>query len=316
MQETWDVRQLSKLGEALRAAQYQFVTPTNATIRRVNGRSADTRARDAIDIFGWGRPMDGAQHAEATPWLARLIETGMARQDGAQWRTPLRAATLGNSLVFHTSGPGAADDAVFFGPDSYRFVRAMRCELAARPVHCGRALDLGTGAGAGALTLSALYPRAEVLATDINPNALRLAELNAALAGATNITARHSNLYEEVGEGFDLITANPPFIVDPGGRAYRDGGGADGLAICRDMVDGALERLAPGGELMLYTGVAITRGRDPLREHVQQLARASGASFTYSEIDPDIFGELLSSDAYRNADRIAAVWLVVRKPSM
>ncbi|HEY1044395.1 MAG TPA: class I SAM-dependent methyltransferase [Telluria sp.] len=316
MHEPWDPGQLARLGEALRATRYRFVTPTNATVRRVNARAPDARARDAVDIFGWGRPMDGAQDAEATPWLARVIEAGMARQEGGRWRTALRAATLGPHLLFHTSGPGAADDAVFFGPDSYRFVHALRCELAAHPVDCKRALDLGCGAGAGALTLAALYPGAAVTATDINDKALRLAGLNAALAGLPNVSCRRSDLFADAGEGYDLIVANPPFIADPKGRTYRDGGDADGMGICRRIVDGALERLAPGGALMLYTGVAITRGHDPLREHVQQHPGAGGATLTYSELDPDIFGELLATDAYRGADRIAAVWLVLRKPSM
>lgn len=316
MHEPWDIRQLARLGEALREANYEFVTPTNATLRRVNGRQPDAKACNATDIFGWGRPMDGAHGAEATPWLARVIETGMARQEQGAWHTPLRAATLGSHLLFHTSGPGSSADAVFFGPDSYRFVHALRCELAARPVHCARALDLGCGAGAGAITLATLHPRAEVTATDISDKALRLAALNTSLAGVPNVAFRNSDLFAETGGGYDLIVANPPFIADPKGRAYRDGGGADGLGICRRIVDGALERLAPGGALMLYTGVAITRGHDPLREHVHGRIRGSGASFTYAELDPDIFGELLSTDAYRNADRIAAVWLVVRKPSM
>ena len=316
MLDPWDLRQLARLGEALREAQYHFITPSNATIRRVNGRQPDARARDAADIFGWGRPMDGAQAAEATPWLARVIETGMARREQGHWHTPLRAATLGPNLLFHTSGPGASADAVFFGPDSYRFVHALRCELAARPMHCARALDLGCGAGAGALTLAALYPRAEVTATDINEKALRLAALNASLAGVPNVTFRNSDLFSDTEGTYDLIVANPPFIADPKKRAYRDGGGVDGLDICRQIVDGALERLKPGGALMLYTGVAITRGHDPLREHVHGRLLGSGAGFTYAELDPDIFGELLATDAYRSADRIAAVWLVVRKPSM
>lgn len=314
MQDTWDSGPLLALGEALRAANYQFVTPTNATLRRVNARASHVRARNAIDIFGWGRPIADAD--PAAPWLSGLREAGAATADGKQWRTELRAASLGQNLLFHSSGPGAAQDAVFFGPDSYRFARAIRCELAARPQHCARALDLGCGSGAGALTLAALYPDAGVLATDINPKALQLTALNAQLAGAHKIEPRLSDLYEGTGAGFDLIVANPPFIADPKGRTYRDGGGADGLGISRRIVDGALERLAPGGTLMLYTGVAVDGGRDPLREHVQQQGGAGLASFTYSEIDPDIFGELLSTEAYRHADRIAAVWLVVRKPSM
>lgn len=314
MREPWNAGQLLKLGEALRAEHYEFVTPTNATLRRVNARASDVRARGALDIFGWGRPVSA--DGEAAAWLACLRDAGIATEDGKQWRTELRAATLGGNLLFHTSGPAAAQDAVFFGPDSYRFARALRCELAAHPQQCARALDLGCGAGAGALTLASLYPRATVLATDINPKALRLCALNAGMAGAANIETRISDLYQDTGAGFDLIVANPPFIADPNGRIYRDGGGGDGLGLSRRIVDGALERLAPGGALMLYTGVAVSGGTDPLREHLQGMVRSSGASFTYSEIDPDIFGELLSTDAYRHADRIAAAWLVVRKPSM
>ncbi|HEU4851565.1 MAG TPA: class I SAM-dependent methyltransferase [Telluria sp.] len=314
MREAWDAGQLLKLGEALRAAHYEFVTPTNATLRRVNARASDVRARDALDIFGWGRPV--SEDGEAAPWLARLREAGIASEDGKQWRTELRAATLDGQLLFHTSGPAAAQDAVFFGPDSYRFARAIRCELAAHPQPCMRALDLGCGAGAGVLTLAALYLGASVLGTDINPKALRLTELNAELAGAPRVQTRLSDLYEETGAGFDLIVANPPFIADPNGRIYRDGGGGDGLGLSRRIVDGAIERLAPGGTLMLYTGVAVSGGRDALREHLEGLALPPGVSWSYSEIDPDIFGEMLSTDAYRHADRIAAVWLVLRKPSM
>lgn len=313
MREPVSIGQLLRLGQALRDAGYTFVTPSNATVKRVNARTGNGVARDAAGILGWGRPVeDGAQ----VPWLEQLREARLAERDGQVWRSPLRAATLGPNLLFHSSGPGSAPDAVFFGPDSYRFARALELELAARPQRCSRALDLGCGAGAGALTLARLFPQAQVLATDINPLALQFAEVNATLAGCGNIAFRHSDLYAHCADGYDLIAANPPFIADPGGRTYRDGGGADGLDITRRIVEGALDRLAPGGALMLYTAVAVSGGIDPLRDHVQQHLHGSGASLAYSEIDPDIFGDLLSGDPYREADRIAAVWLVVRKQSM
>lgn len=313
MQEPIDARQLLRLGEALRAAGYAFVTPSNATVKRVNARAGNGLARDAAGQFGWGRPVEeGAQ----LPWLEYVREARLAHRDGQAWRSALRAATLGQDLLFHTSGPGAAPDAVFFGPDSYRFVRALELELAARPQHCARALDLGCGAGAAAITLARHFPHAQVLATDINPKALQLAEVNATLAGCGNIAFRHSDLYESSGGGYDLIAANPPFIADPAGRTYRNGGGADGLDTTRRIIDGALDRLAPGGALMLYTAVAVTAGQDPLLAHVRQQLRGSGVQLAYSEIDPDVFGELLSEPPYREADRLAAVWLVLRKPSM
>lgn len=313
MQEQIDRPQLLRLGEALRAEGYAFTTPSNATVKRVNARAGNELARDAAALFGWGRPVP---EDAGLPWIGHLQDARLAYRDGQAWRTPLRAAILGPGLLFHTSGPGAAPDAVFFGPDSYRFVRALELEVAARPQHCARALDLGCGAGAAALTLARRFPQAQVLATDINPLALQFAAVNATLAGCANIAFRHSDLYEHSGDGYDLIVANPPFVADPGGRTYRDGGGADGLDISRRIVDGALARLAPGGALMLYTAVAVRGGRDPLLAHVRQQLHGSDATLDYSEIDPDIFGELLSAGPYRDADRIAAVWLVVRKQSM
>ena len=60
---------------------------------------------------------------------------------------------------------------------------------------------------------------------------------------------------------FDLIVANPPYLIDPGASgpiATAAARSAPGLSL--KILDAAIERLAPGGTLLLYTGAAIVDG--------------------------------------------------------
>ena len=113
-----------------------------------------------------------------------------------------------------------------------------------------RALDLGTGCGIQALLVSR-HAR-EVVATDISARALAFAELNAALNGVNNVTFRQGSMFEPVvGEQFDLIVSNPPFVITPrvdGVTAYeyRDGG-LIGDALVEQFLRQVPAHLAPGG---------------------------------------------------------------------
>jgi hypothetical protein len=95
-----------------------------------------------------------------------------------------------------------------------------------RPVD--RALDIGTGSGVQAL--HAHTHCAAVVATDVSQRALRLAATSAWLSGQAWDLRRGSLLDPVAGERFDLIVANPPFVVSPGfdgagdGFDYRDSG--------------------------------------------------------------------------------------------
>jgi methylase of polypeptide subunit release factors len=94
-----------------------------------------------------------------------------------------------------------------------------------------RALDLCTGNGIQALLLAAHAER--VVATDVNVRALAYATFNAALNGADNIETRPGSFFEPVeGEEFDLIVANPPYVVSPeSAYLFRDGGmSGDGVS--------------------------------------------------------------------------------------
>jgi len=129
-------------------------------------------------------------------------------------------------------------------------------------------LDVGTGTGVIPLTLTLERPEAKVTATDISPEALSLAQENAALLDVERITFLEADLIplelSETGP-FDLITSNLPYI--PSGdiaglsREVRHDpllaldGGVDGLDLIVRLAPLAAEHLAPEGHLLLEIGI-------------------------------------------------------------
>ncbi|TSH89544.1 methyltransferase, partial [Verticiella sediminum] len=154
-------------------------------------------------------------------------------------------------------------------------------------------------------------PDALVRATDVNPAALLMTRVNARVAGIRNVQTQVSDLLRDVPGQYDLIVANPPYMRDMAGRAYRDGGGALGEGIALTIARTAPQRLAPGGSLLLYTGVAMVNGADAFLEAIRLQLADSGMSWSYEETDPDVFGEELDTPAYAGAERIATVVLRV-----
>jgi methylase of polypeptide subunit release factors len=219
---------------------------------------------------------------------------------------------LSGQLFWHSAFPTSEADAVFFGPDTYRFAIAIEHHLESHSKEVRRAVDIGCGAGPGAIVCALARPGAQVLAVDINPAALCLARINALLAGANNVEACQSDLLSDTEGQFDLVVANPPYLVDPSERAYRHGGGPLGAGLSLRIVEAALPRLERGGTLLLYTGVAMIGGCDPFRAAVEERI-PEGFALSYREMDPDVFGEELEGGAYAECDRIAAVVLSVVK---
>ena len=298
---------LLRLARGVRALGYVFITPTPATHARVNARQGAEWASDLRGVLGWSRPFrPGAIPAEIE---ALMHEAGTLEPHEDGWRSTIRMSTLDEFTFVHSAYPTTAPDSVFFGPDTYRFARAIR---ACRRSRVTRAADIGCGAGPGAVLLARSHPGAEILGLDINAAALRLTRVNAALNGVT-LEARHSDLLAGTSGTFDLLVANPPYLVDPVARAYRHGGGALGAGLSLAILDAAMERLAPAGTLLLYTGAAIVGGRDPFNEDVSARLRGAAFTWTYEEIDPDVFGEELEAGPYRDADRIAAVCLTATR---
>lgn len=304
----FDPARLRALLAALDVRGYDFVPPTPATHARVLARRGP--ARDARDVFGWSRTFgDGVLDAELEALAAPvLVDCG----DGTR-RSLLRVARLGGRLFLHSAYPTDAPDAVFLGPDSYRFAGFIVEELRWRPA-AGRFVDIGGGAGVGIAAAAGQIPGAALAMTDVNPSAVALARVNLGHAEVA-VDARAGTGLADLDGDYDLALLNPPFIADDAQRAYRDGGERLGAQLSLDLATGAMARLTPGGRLLLYTGAAVIDGVDVLYHPLAEAADNAGCALAYREIDPDIFGEELDQPAYAAAgvERIALIGAVATR---
>jgi ubiquinone/menaquinone biosynthesis C-methylase UbiE len=198
-----------------------------------------------VRLFLAGEEVEAAGAAEvlAPLALAELEQAGLVARTAGTVRARVLLAPFHGVLVAGDPWlPGRlrADHVVAPGQSSETLAK-----LTIRtPVRS--ALDLCAGSGVQALLAAAHCER--VIGTDLNPRALALAELGAALNGIENIEWRQGDLFEPVAaESFELVVANPPFVVSPVRElTFRDSGRlADELS--RDVVSGIAAVLADGG---------------------------------------------------------------------
>ena len=132
-------------------------------------------------------------------------------------------------------------------------------------------LDLCTGCGAIAVSISIACPYAEITATDVSAQALDVAQQNAQKLGVSGrVKFIQSDLFDSINRGvtaqlFDLIVTNPPYIRT-GELAYLQreikdhepmqalDGGPDGLGFYRRIAAEASGWIREGGCLMAETG--------------------------------------------------------------
>ncbi|MBA3935894.1 MAG: class I SAM-dependent methyltransferase [Planctomycetes bacterium] len=302
---------LIALGRMLVESGYRFTTITPGAHALVNARPGNAVATDLRDVFGWSRPF--------RPWLLApamldLLKAADAVEDeGEHLRSRVRFSSIVaggiERLIMHSAFPTIAQDAVFFGPDTYRFVRLLERVLPGG----GDLLELGAGSGAAAICLAPRF--ASVTMSDINPLAARHAGINAALAGIADVQVAVGDLFAAAPGTYDAIIANPPYMIDATGRWYRDGGGPLGIELALRMVTESLAHLRPGGSFVLYTGSPVVQGADRFHEAVAPLLRGLGLAYAYEELDVDVFSEELAHESYQGIDRIAVVGLTVTLPA-
>ena len=287
---------------------YDFVAPTPSTHRRVVARPDRQYAKNVVDSLGWSLPARAGTLDKDLE--ARLIEADvLERRSDGLLQPLLRVSRVEGLLFWHSAYPTDAQDAVFLGPDSYRFAQLIltRMDSGAR-----RILDYGAGSGVGGIVAARSAGDAHLTIADINPKALFLASINADHAGVRHRTVEASRPGEIEGE-FDLIVTHPPFMIDAARRAYRDGGDLYGARLSLDWTRACAAMLAPGGRFVMHTGVSIVHGKDVLLPALREVLPANGWQLDYHELDPDIFGDELDKPAYADVDRIAAVAAVVER---
>ena len=142
-------------------------------------------------------------------------------------------------------------------------------------------LDIGTGSGAIAIALALEITGAKVVATDISPEALNLAQKNAAALGLKDkIEFKLGNLFEPVNGIFDIIVCNPPYIsaqdyekLPAGVKDYEPRealwAGKSGLEFYEKLIYQAADYLQKNGWLLLEIGAKQEAG-------VRKIAETAG----------------------------------------
>ena len=184
------------------------------------------------------------------------------RADGAP------PAYLLGEVGFHEIDLAVAPGVFIPRPETELLVEEARTRIARFSL--SRLLDLGCGSGAIALALARVLPGLSVFASDLSPEALRLARRNAETLGLSGrIEFREGDLFSpwrETGRSFfDVIACNPPYIRReeipglPGEVSLHEpllalDGGEDGLAVIERLTRESPAYLRPGGWLIFEIG--------------------------------------------------------------
>jgi methylase of polypeptide subunit release factors len=221
---------------------------------------APTPLNTLVKLFVLDRSVDESRAAAAfAPLdLEALREIGLVENGPRGLRARLRLSVHEGLVLAHDAYD---DHQQALRPDHVLDVNPTTIALShltvRRPV--SRALEIGTGCGV--LALKAARHATHVVATDTNPRALNLAAFNAAINGVTNVEWRLGSLFEPVaGERFDLLFANPPYVISPDSQFIFRDGGRRGHALCEEVVRRAPAFLADGGFASFLINWAI--GRD------------------------------------------------------
>lgn len=144
-------------------------------------------------------------------------------------------------------------------------------------------LEIGTGSGAIAVSLTKYNPSCKIWACDISGEALKIARANANLNGVDGrIKFISSDLFCAISERkkFDLIISNPPYIpseiydtLEP--QVKREpkialDGGIKGLDFYKAIIPEGVKRLKPNGYLILEMGWSQS-------EEIRNLMEGTGA---------------------------------------
>jgi SAM-dependent methyltransferase len=235
------------LGEAEDRAPLQLDAVRLPLVRAWLDRREGPAARLAsLFIYAAAIPVRDGAAALGERVLDGLLACGAVARSGDTLRARFRVTPL-EGILFLSDPPDAGGDAVM-GPGATT-VTLMRLV----PRGAGAVLDLGCGAGTLALVAAARGARRAV-GVDVSARAVALARVNASLNGLA-AEFRAGDLAAPVeGERFDLVLAQPPYVVAPPGlaRTVYLHGGPRGDELALRFASAAAGALAPGGRAVLF----------------------------------------------------------------
>jgi hypothetical protein len=176
-----------------------------------------------------------------------------------------------------------------------------------------RALDLGAGSGIQSLFLSTHVD--EIVATDTNTRALELAHRSSQISDV-HFDLRQGSLYEPVvGEKFDLIVCNPPFVIAPAALfEYRDAG-LEGDSVSSEIESKAAEFLNEDGWFICLANWLI---KDDWRDRLIEWIAPTGCDawvVQRERLSADDYVELwLDDGGVTDRDDIKRRWLEYLAP--
>jgi len=142
--------------------------------------------------------------------LDKLIESGLLYEENHEIKAHFQAQPYSGLIFFSDffKWESDRDFVLSIGPaGNYLALLTIRRQV-------NSTLDLGCGCGIQSL-LAARHSN-KVIATDINPRALALTQLNAKFNSIHNIETRQGSYFEPVkDQRFDLIVANLPYVIAP-----------------------------------------------------------------------------------------------------
>ncbi|MFH1064364.1 MAG: methyltransferase [Candidatus Woesearchaeota archaeon] len=130
-------------------------------------------------------------------------------------------------------------------------------------------LDLGCGYGIAGIALKKRYPSINIIMSDVNKRAVKLARMNAELHKIKSEIIQSSIFSSPKFEGrsFDTIILNPPQTA--------------GKQICFDMIEQSFQHLKKGGMLQIVArhqkgGKHLSQKMEEIFGNVEDIAKRSG----------------------------------------
>jgi release factor glutamine methyltransferase len=228
----------------------------NGNVRReewrdnANGLPSDLR--QLVDLFMLHKPFSINQVTTllGEAMYQTLLEVGIFQTEGNECHSEFMLICFNSILFFCNFNEHLKQPTVYFGPDSV----ALGTFHIPHP-HNGKCLDLCAGGGIQAMNMALHHSQSSITAVEINPATAKIAEFNLRFNGfddriqVINQSAQDFAIQDQ--QSYDLIVSNTPFVPVPNTMKFPlvGHGGADGLALTKEILSLYLPKLNPGGAM-------------------------------------------------------------------